>query len=308
MFCNSLVHIILLPEGNNDFIKSLVADQPPPVGADELEVMCGAWGCVREFGVDGYGLVHRVLCHLAVCRPLSAADRHKAPLHNVHHVVPGELLGVVGVGPRGADEGAEAGPGGSDVRVVHWARECAVTLVQDKVYLLDGAVGLRGERLFDVSRPRYRRSLPRQEVQHSAVLSEPNHAHMVGAKVVRHDKVGPLGRHNDLADPRIGHLAHSVGKGTRGVDGLLGLDFKCFTGKSVLYLRAGDLVALLPQLALGGEPQHLGVVEHVAAVLRRRQRNVEVHPGVVLLPIVQHNRPLETVRVDGWELVYGLGT
>mmetsp|Transcript_12762 Transcript_12762/g.43211 ORF Transcript_12762/g.43211 Transcript_12762/m.43211 type:complete len:481 (-) Transcript_12762:716-2158(-) len=290
-----LIEAVLLAEGHGDAVEVLVTEDAATVRADKLHRVRDTACRVLELRVERHCLVHRVLCHLAVGGPLAAGDGDEVPRDHVHHVVARELLGVARVRLWVAHERPDARPRGAHGAVVHGVTEHAVALGEDEVHLGEGRAGLEGDLARGVRSAGDGGALPGEEVEDAAVLGEPDHAHLVRRRIIRHDEVGARGRDHDLPAVRVGHLAHLVGEDAARVDHLLGLDRVLLASEHVANLGAAHLVVGGALGALGDEVEHLRVVLAHGAGLDGRQGDVEVHARVVLLAVVDDEAALELV-------------
>mmetsp|Transcript_15973 Transcript_15973/g.31234 ORF Transcript_15973/g.31234 Transcript_15973/m.31234 type:complete len:620 (-) Transcript_15973:210-2069(-) len=304
-----LVHVVLFAQHHGHFVELALADFARAVRSDEGHVQGLAAADGLQALVHRQRLVNRVLRHGTVRRPLASADGHEPACAHIDDVVAGELLRVARVGVWIANERTEAVPRRLDVRIVERFLEDAVALAENEVDVVHRRLRLVGDLALVVGGACEGGALPRQQVEHAAVLGEPHEAHGVRRRVVGRHQVGARPGDHDVCGLRLGHLADRVGEDARGVDHLLRANVVRLAREDVLDARADDAVVLVARLAaLGQQRLDRRVVREGGSVLGGGERDVHVHARVVLLALVEDERALElaafvVLLLDARELV-----
>mmetsp|Transcript_29733 Transcript_29733/g.95138 ORF Transcript_29733/g.95138 Transcript_29733/m.95138 type:complete len:216 (+) Transcript_29733:1423-2070(+) len=186
--------------------------------------------------------------------------------------------------------------------IVHLSRQRTVAFTQDEINLVERGGRCHAWLFSDICSASNRASFPRQQVQHSSILREPNAAHAIRREMIWKDKMRSLGRHNNLLHFWVCHLANGISERPRRIDHLFRLDIISLSGENVTYFGAGDLVVLISRFSNRVEAKNFSVIHDLGAGLSGSERNVQVHAGIVLLSIIQHKSCFEAFALQMWEL------
>ena len=198
---------------------------------------------------------------------------------------------------RVADERSDARPGAQDVASSHLNVRIQVVLdlVDDEVDVLLGRRRRVGHFARTVRCAGHCVVLPRQEEDHTTVAGvRVEKTHILRTVVVGQHNVDARARLADLLGLGVVHLTDRVRVGSGRVDDALGFDVELFAAVSIEAFGADDrLLAGLVHFV--NELGDIDVVGHVGAEARGRQRDADVHAGVVVLTVVVDESALEPV-------------
>mmetsp|Transcript_24700 Transcript_24700/g.76924 ORF Transcript_24700/g.76924 Transcript_24700/m.76924 type:complete len:227 (-) Transcript_24700:791-1471(-) len=199
---------------------------------------------------------------------------------------------ISGRGVGVADERPDARPSGAHGLAPQALADDARALLEDEVHLLLRGLGLKGNGAGSVRRARHSRALPWKQVEHPAVLCEPDEPHARTGSVVWKYKVGAVGGHHDRLRGRVRHGTHGVGEDAAGVHHLLGAQAERLARLAVAHEGARDARPVRSWItSFVEEALDLGVVDAPGAGIHGREHDVETHARIVLLPVEDDEPP-----------------
>mmetsp|Transcript_33163 Transcript_33163/g.84712 ORF Transcript_33163/g.84712 Transcript_33163/m.84712 type:complete len:573 (+) Transcript_33163:96-1814(+) len=283
--------------GHHIVLRNLGVVGAAPAGSAHERQRLGGGGARALDGASGERLVHRLLRHLPVRRPLAARHSDEAAGIGGDDVVAADACGVAGVGV--ARKRPDAGPCRQHVLAPDIHGEQVLDLADDEVDLLLGGLGPHRDVGFGVRGADDGVVEPGQHEQHAAVLcARHDEAVVVGGVVVGEHEVHARRGGDHLGGVLLVHLAHFVHEGAGRVDHRLGIHIKLGARLIVFHLGARHL----PLLILD-EPDHLRVIGNGGATQRGGARQRDRHARVVELAVKIDNHALERrpFRVHGAE-------